>query len=120
MHLHYLDFDSSDDDAGGGSYDAMATLAPGRLPALLAEIGAVLRWARSNFGPPGAPPEDGDWDYALQAQAEPGPPLDVRVDDAAGVVTLAPAPQALATVTFTLGGTPAFCDAFRQAFTAAE
>lgn len=41
--LHYLDFDFSDEDSGRGRFDAMASVLPDRLPALLAEIAAVLQ-----------------------------------------------------------------------------
>src|SRR6185369_12734006 len=45
MQLDYLVFDASDEDSGRESFDAMASVAPDRLPALLAEVAAVLRWA---------------------------------------------------------------------------
>lgn len=115
MELQYLVFDASDEDCGRGSFDAMATVAPGRLPALLAEIAAVLRWARGAFGP--AQPE-GEWDFALQAVAEPDEPVPVRVDEATGEVSLgAPAGGAARlTVSFTLSGSAAFCQALGEAF----
>ncbi|HZY18797.1 MAG TPA: hypothetical protein VFE82_09960 [Ramlibacter sp.] len=117
MELLYLDFDFSDEASGAGSFDAMASVAPPRLPALLAEVGAVLRWAARTFGAAGALHEDGEWDYELQAVAEPGTPLEIRHDPAAGAVSLAAAvPAPLTTLTLTLVGTAAFCDAFRQAF----
>ena len=50
MQLHYLDFDFSDEESGRGSFDAMASVVPSRLPALLAEIAAVLGWAGRAFG----------------------------------------------------------------------
>jgi hypothetical protein len=71
MELHYLDFDFSDEDSGRGSFDAMAAVIPGRMPALLAEISAVLRWASRVFGPPGALQDDGEWDYDLEASPSP-------------------------------------------------
>jgi len=45
----YLDFDFSDEDSGRGSFDAMASVVPSRLPALLAVISAVLGRAGPAF-----------------------------------------------------------------------
>ena len=42
MPLAYLLFDSSDEDGGHCSFDAMASVLPDRLPALLREVEAVL------------------------------------------------------------------------------
>jgi hypothetical protein len=118
MELHYLDFDFSDEESGRGSFDAMAAVAPDRMPALLAEISAVLGWAGRVFGPAGALEDDGEWDYELEGAAEPDAPLDVAYDEGSGRVSLTPAPagQALATLTLTLSGSPAFCEAFQQEF----
>jgi hypothetical protein len=118
MELRYLDFDFSDEDSGRGSFDAMATAIPGRMPALLAEISAVLRWARRAFGPAGALQDDGEWDYHLEGIAEPDTPLELAYDEGTGEVSLAPAAtgQALTTLTLTLSGSSAFCESFREAF----
>jgi hypothetical protein len=118
MQLHYLDFDFSDEDSGRGSFDAMASVAPLRLPALLAEIAAVLGWAGRAFGRAGALQDEGEWDYDLQGIAEPDTPLDLAYDEATCEVSLTPAAagQALTTLTLTLSGSPAFCEAFREAF----
>jgi hypothetical protein len=121
MQLHYLVFDFTDEDSGYGSFDAMASVQPGRLPPLLAEIAAVLRWARSGFGAAGALQDEGEWDFQLQGLEEPDTPLDVKYDEGRGEVLLAPADGAeLVTLTFTLGGSPAFCEAFREAFGVAD
>jgi hypothetical protein len=120
MDLHYLVFDFSDEDSGAGSFDAMAAVRPDRLPALLGEIETVLRWAQGAFGVPGAPPEDGDWDYDLQAVADPDRPLATAWDASASKVTLADAGGALTTVTLTLTGSPAFCAALRESFGLAD
>ena len=117
MQLQYLDFDWSDEESGRGSFDAMASVLPGRLPALLGEVAAVLRWAHAGFGAPGAPDDAGTWDYALDAVAEPGAPLAIAYDAARGEVSLAPvAPQQRVTLTLTLAGAPQFCAALREAF----
>lgn len=118
MQLHYLDFDFSDEESGRGSFDAMASVVPGRLPALLGEISAVLAWARRTFGPAGALQDEGEWDYELQAVAEPDTPLQVAFDERSGEVSLPPAASQAArtTVTLTLSGSRAFCEALRDAF----
>jgi len=99
MQLDYLVFDASDEDSGRESFDAMASVAPDRLPALLAEVAAVLRWAQGLFGPAGEQDPDAEWDYELTGIAEPGTP-----------------PAALTTVTLTLGGSQSFAQAFRAQF----
>jgi hypothetical protein len=101
VQLHYLDFDFSDEESGRGSFDAMATVAPSRLSAVLAEISAVLDWARGAFGPAGALQDESEWDYELQDTGE-------------------PVGAALSTVTLTLSGSPAFCQAFREEFGVAD
>lgn len=117
MHpeLHYLDFDFSDEESGRGSFDAMASVMPVRLPALLAEIGAVLGWATDAFGPCGASEDEGEWGCELQGISEPAMPLKVVYEG--GVVNLEPAVGvARTTLTFTLSGSAAFCEAFRERF----
>ena len=117
MQLHYLDFDFSDEDTGRGSFDAMASVLPERLPALLGEIAAVLGWAIAAFGPSGALEEEGEWGYELQGTIEPGTALKVAYDEASSEVTLSPAgATARTTLTLTLSGSPAFCDAFKESF----
>ena len=77
--LDYLIFDHSDAEDGHGCWDAMASVSSERWPAVAAEITAVLAWAARNFPGRQAPlDEGGAWDYALQAQAEDGTPLDLR------------------------------------------
>jgi len=122
MQLHYLDFDFSDEDSGRGSFDAMASVVPSRLPALLAEISAVLGWAGRAFGPAGALQDEGEWDYELQGIAEPDTPLEVAYDEGRGEVSLTPAAvvAVLTTLTLTLSGSPAFCEAFREEFGVAD
>jgi hypothetical protein len=95
MELHYLVFDFSDEESGRGSFDAMASVLPARLPALRDEVAAVLDWAHRAFGPATQSHDEGDWGYELQEAVE---------------------PDARTTLTLTLVGSPAFCEAFRQAF----
>jgi hypothetical protein len=117
VQLQYLDFDFSDEESGRGSFDAMASVLPDRLPALLAEVAAVLRWAHQAFGAPAAIDESGEWDFELQALAEPDTPLEIAFDAERGEVLLADAAgDARCTLTLTLGGSPAFCAALRESF----
>jgi hypothetical protein len=117
MQLHYLDFDFSDEDTGRGSFDAMASVLPGRLPELLAEITAVLRWATQAFGLGGAQEGDSEWDYEVHGVVEPGTPLDVAYDQERDEVFLTtPGESERVTLTLTLSGSPAFCEAFRENF----
>lgn len=119
MTLDYLDFDFSEDADGHGSFDAMASTVPAQLPALQAEVLRVLDWAQREFaGRRGPLDEGGDWDYELQGVQEVATPLDVAWDPATARLRLAPgaagAPRV--TLSLTLGGTPQFCAAFREAF----
>ncbi len=118
--MHYLEFDFSDEDSGRGSFDAMASVLPDRLGELLAEIAEVLQWAVAAFGAAGAENDAGEWSYELQGTAEPGTPLDVAYEDS-GAVTFTPdSGQARTTLTLTLAGSAAFCEAFRQRFGLAD
>ena len=100
MHLHslqYLDFDYSEDDAGSGTWDAMASVWPAQVNALLAEVALVLDWAHGEF-PDGHGPldEGGEWDHDVLSAQEDG----------------------RHTVTLTINGTPAFVAAWRAQFSA--
>lgn len=118
MTLDYLLFDFSDEEGGAGSFDAMASVLPERLPALLAEVEAVLRWAHREFGVPSG--EAGDWDFELQATCEPGAPLDAVYDAASGRLSMSPDCDARTTLSLTLSGSHAFCQALRLAFPATD
>ncbi|MGJ7580825.1 hypothetical protein ACSFA3_11650 [Variovorax sp. RHLX14] len=97
MQLDYLDFDFSDEEDGHGSFDAMASVTAERLPALFAEIDCVRNWATAAFGANAGLEDGGEWDCEVQRTDETGA-------------------SARTTVTFTLSGSPAFCDAFRDKF----
>lgn len=116
--LHFLEFDSSEDEQGHGSFDAMAAAAPAQLAALQAEVARVLDWAHAQFGAPGALEEGGEWDCELQGVRELATPLQVRWRPGAGL-ELQPgrAGEPRVTLSLTLTGTPAFCAALRDAFT---
>jgi len=55
MTLNYLIFDASDDGEGNGSWEAMASVPPDELSAVMAEVRSVEAAARSDApGPRGA------------------------------------------------------------------
>ncbi len=119
MTLNYLDFDYSEDADGVGTLDAMASASPAQVPALHAEIVAVLAWAHQHWpGACGPVEEGGEWHYDLQGVQEVSTPLTLALDDATLQLRVAagsPAP-ARTTVTLTLSGSAAFCGALRDAF----
>lgn len=71
MPLQYLTFDTSDDGADTGTWDAMASVRSHQLPAVLAEVQTVLDWAERNSpGPRGPLDEGGVWDADRQTMTE--------------------------------------------------
>lgn len=117
MPLNYLDFDYSEDEAGNGSFDAMAAADPGQLPALRAELLQVLQWAEREFAHARGPLEDGgQWDCELQGVSEVATALDLHFEQGELRMTPGPTGAPRVTLSLTLTGTPAFCAAFRQAF----
>lgn len=116
MDLDYLLFDFTDDESGAGSFDAMASVLPQRLPALLNDVEAVLQWAHRHFGPPAASADEAGWDFDLQATDDAGQAVTLAYDAARGHAILAPQASGRLTLSLTLGGPATFCDAFRHAF----
>jgi hypothetical protein len=115
--LAYLDFEASEDEQGHCSFDAMAAVGVAQVPLLQAEIARVLDWAHANFGAPAPLDEAGVWDHELQGVRELVTPVHVSHSAGAGVVLQdAAQAQERVTLSLTLTGTTAFCDAFRQAF----
>ena len=118
MALDYLAFDFSADADGGGSFEAMASVAAEHWPALQSEVLRVLDWARRTFGPPTALEDGGEWDCALHAVREIVTPLAVDYVPGAPELHLRPGrddPPRI-TLTLTLSGSEAFCEALREAF----
>ncbi len=71
MTLHYLIFDTSDDGEGTGSWEAMASVRAADVPAVLAEVQAVLAMAeRRPPGPRGPLDEGGVWDADVQQHSD--------------------------------------------------
>jgi hypothetical protein len=117
MQLDYLLFDFTDEESGRASFDAMASVFPDRLPALVGEIEAVLRWAHGEFGAPSASADEGEWDFDLHGTVGADLPLDIAYDARSGRVALArPHGDGRTTLTLTIGGSRVFCDSFSMAF----
>ena len=119
MTLRYLEFDYSEDTAGVGTFEAMASVGPAQLAAVHAEVVRVLDWAHDTFGESRGPVgEGGDWDYDLQGQCETSCDEDLTYDIATRQLRTRTGPPGPPrhTVTMALSGTPAFCEAFRQRF----
>jgi ribonuclease I len=97
--LRWLDFDYSEGTDDTGVFDAMASVAPAHAAAVEAEILQVLAWAEAHFaGLRGPVEEAGAWDADLQV---------VQEQDRGGLRH---------SYSFTLSGSPAFCEAFRAQF----
>ena len=120
MQLHYLIFDFTDEDTGAGSFDAMASALPARLPALISETEGVLQWARREFGDPSPAEDGGQWDFELQATGEHDTALEVSCDLQRGRVSLPQGTGGRVTLSLTLSGSRMFCEAFSQAFPAPD
>ncbi len=120
MELAYLLFDFSDEEGGDASFDALASVPPQRLPALLAEVEAVLAWAIRSFGPPAAGDPDGTWDYALHATDADDAPLSIHFDADSRRVALQAGCGDRVTLALTVSGTRAFAEALRDTFSEAQ
>ncbi len=119
MNLQYLDFDSSEDAHGHGSFEAMASVPAARLAALQAEIAQVLDWAHASFPGQRAPLEEGgEWDYLLEAQQDWSVPETLVYDEVQQRFSRQPGEPGPPrhTLTLSLSGSPQFCAAFRRKF----
>ncbi|RZL62616.1 MAG: hypothetical protein EOP81_15785 [Variovorax sp.] len=97
MTLRWLDFDFSEDTEGIGTFDAMASTAPGRMSEVEAEIAEVIAWADATFPHQrGALDEGATWDCDVQ-----------ELHEADGLRR---------TLVFSVSGTTVFCDALRARF----
>ena len=101
--LSYLIFDHSEDTEGIGTFEAMASVAPPQVALVMDEVTQVLSWAHAAFPQAHGPLDEGfTWDHDLQAQQEQQEP------------TISGEP--LHTITLSLSGSEAFCQAFRARF----
>ncbi|VTU15281.1 hypothetical protein H6CHR_00178 [Variovorax sp. PBL-H6] len=115
MPLDYLLFESTDEETGACSFDAMASVLADRLPALIHEVETVLGWACLDFGAPSSVEESGEWDFELQAVAEQDVPLEITYDCERAMISMPRVPGRV-TLALTLTGSPAFAAAFTETF----
>lgn len=115
MSLEYLLFESTDEETGACSFDALASVLADRLPALIHEVETVLGWACRDFGAPASLEENGEWDFELQAVGEHDAPLDITYDCERAMVSMPRVPERV-TLALTLTGSRAFAAAFTDAF----
>ncbi|MEO6320017.1 MAG: hypothetical protein ABIR56_05090, partial [Polaromonas sp.] len=85
MALQYLSFDYSEDTAGTGTFEAMASTWPEQVAAVQVEIVSVLDWSYQAFPDTRGPvAEGGDWDYDLHGLREFTAPELITYDAATG------------------------------------
>lgn len=73
MNLQHLLFDASDDGEGTGTWEAMASVQPDRVPAVMAEVQMVLERLQSHSpGPQGPLDAGGVWDADTHVQQDGG------------------------------------------------
>lgn len=119
MQLKYLDFDHSEDTEGVGTFEAMASVGPSQRQAVRTELAQVLAWAHRRFPLGRGPIDEGrDWDVDMQDVTEVSTVEQLDYDSQRGVFTVhvEPAGAPRHTVTLSLTGTEAFCQAFREQF----
>jgi hypothetical protein len=119
MSLQFLIFDVSEDAHGHACLDALASATPGQLPALLAEVARVLDWAHAEFPDgPGDLDEGASWNLELQSRLERSQDEQLHYDLAQRQFHRQPGGPASErhSVSLTLSGTAAFCQAWRQRF----
>lgn len=117
--LSYLLFDVTDEESGASAFDAMASVLPEHIPALLAEVQAVLAWATHLFGPPSSDGDEDDaddWAFELQATDAASAPLAITWDVQRAQVLMPVTLERRLILTLTISGHSAFADAFHQAF----
>ncbi len=115
--LQFLMFELLDADEHSHTWEAMASVAPQRVPAVLADVMRVLAWAQGQLGTdPQSLDDGGDWDALLQIQADQHAPHTLAWHPATGCATppaLPPGTQWVA-VTLTLVASAALADAVQQ------
>lgn len=119
MSLRYLHFDHSEATDGVDCFDAMASVGPGALLALHAEIALVLGWAHRCFPAGSGPLDEGHvWDHDLRATLERTRAERLVFEPASGRLSATPeAGESLHhTVSLSISGTADFGTAFRARF----
>ena len=120
MELQYLLFDTTDEEVGSCSFDALASVLLPKLPALVHEVEAVLGWACREFGIPATAGDDAEWDFEVQAVDEHDVPLEIFYDTDRARVSVPPGLGERVTLALTLTGSGTFGAAFREAFSEAQ
>lgn len=121
MTLNYLLFDYSEDTAGVGVFEAMASTHAAQAGLVRDEVAQVLAWAFDQFADERGPVDDGfEWDYELQSVQEWSQPEPLQYEHRTKKVTaLTGLPgQPRHTVTLSITGSAVFCEAFRRHFSA--
>lgn len=116
MQLEYLVFDTSDEENGSCSFDAMASALPARLAALIDEVEAVLGWAYRKFGPPSVEGDGTGWDFEMQAVGEQDAPLEITCNVELAQVSMPPGSVGRVTLALTISGSRAFAAALKEEF----
>ncbi|MBY0464265.1 MAG: hypothetical protein K2W33_04920 [Burkholderiales bacterium] len=115
--LCFLVFDLLDADEHTHTWEAMASVAPPLVPAVLREAAGLVAWAQAQFGTgPRALDDGGQWDAWLQYQADQAPPQTLNWPphmDPNAPLPIPPGTQWVA-VTLTLVAAAPLADAVQQ------
>lgn len=114
--LRYLAFDLLDADETSHTWEAMASVDPSRVTAVLKEADGLVAWARTQFGTePLALDDGGEWDAWLQVQADRATPCTLSLHNAPdSPQPTFPLGTQWVAVTLTLVATPPLADALQQ------
>ena len=116
--LQYLMFEETASDGHSLTWEAMASVPPVRLPAVLDEAALVMAWASRHLGTPPCPLDDGgEWDALLEVQTDGGPLRSLLWECTSGHIQPPPIPENTQWVTFTI--TLVVCSAWADSFLAA-
>lgn len=113
--LQYLLFEDTASDGHSLTWEAVASVPPARLPAVLAEVAQVMAWASQHMGSPPCPLDDGgEWDALLEVQADGGPPGLLAWEASTGQIQppAMPADTRWVAITVTLVVDAAWADSF--------
>ena len=115
--LCFLVFDLLDADEHSHTWEAMASVAPPLVPAVLREAAGLVAWAQAQFDTDPQPLDDGgQWDAWLQYQADQAPPqtLSLHPHTEPNTPPSIPSGTQWVAVTLTLVVTAPLADAVQQ------
>ena len=116
--LQYLMFEETASDGHSLTLEAMASVPPVRLPAVLDEAAHVMAWASRHLGTPPCPLDDGgEWDALLNVQADDGEPGSLQWESTKGHIQPPSIPENTRWVTVTV--TLVVCSGWADSFLAA-